>query len=196
MARYCTIVLSAMMLLTGCAKPERAVTLQYATVLPSPQPVARFQLVDQHGQAFSNANLLGSWTIVFSGFTYCPDICPLTLGQLQAAERQMTSTRQHKLVFLSVDPKRDTPASLKQYLHWFEPEWIGLTGNLGELSTLLDSLGLARVRIPALNDDNYSIEHSTAIVLLDPQGRKAGYWKAPLDSAQLAADFSALPAAN
>tara|TARA_R110002126_G_scaffold97190_8_gene226733 strand:- start:9186 stop:9359 length:174 start_codon:yes stop_codon:yes gene_type:complete len=57
-------------------------------------------------------------------------------------------------------------------------------------------MGLAQVRIPALPGENYSIEHSTAIVLLDPQGRMAGYWKAPLNTAQLAADFSSLPAAN
>jgi protein SCO1 len=196
MLPHCQIVLCSLLLLTACAKPEQALTLQHATVLAAPRPIVPFQLLDQHGQAFTNAELLGSWTIVFSGFTYCPDICPLTLGQLQAAERQMTSVRQHKMVFITVDPERDTPTSLKQYLHWFEPEWIGLTGDAGELSAVLSALGLAQVKIPAVSGDNYSIEHSTAIVLLNPLGRMAGYWKAPLDTAQLAADFSALPAAD
>lgn len=182
------------LLLVACSKPVPELALQYATVLPVPRVVARFNLINQNNSVFTNTDLQGRWTILFSGFTYCPDICPLTLGQLQAAEQQMTVDKQHRVIFVSVDPQRDTPQSLQQYLHWFQPDWIGLTGEPAELSTLLDSLGLAQVRIPATSEGDYSIEHSTAIVLLDPQGRMAAYWKAPLDTAQLAADFSALPA--
>ncbi|MAD75301.1 MAG: SCO family protein [Rheinheimera sp.] len=188
--------LLCLLLLYACSKPDHQLSLQYATVLTEPRPLAHFQLQDQHGNAFSNTDLEGSWTILFSGFTYCPDICPLTLGQLLAAEQQMTGSRQHKIVFITVDPERDTPASLKQYLGLFQPQWIGLTGKPENLSKLLDSMGLAQVRIPSLPGENYSIEHSTAIVLLNPQGKMAGYWKAPLDTAQLAADFSLLPATN
>tara|TARA_R110002126_G_scaffold97190_8_gene226734 strand:- start:9408 stop:9698 length:291 start_codon:yes stop_codon:yes gene_type:complete len=96
--------------------------LQYAIVLNEPRPLVNFELQDQHGNTFSNADLQGSWTILFSGFTYCPDICPLTLGQLQAAEQQMSGNRQHKVVFITVDPERDTSASLKQYLGLFQPQ--------------------------------------------------------------------------
>lgn len=190
------IVLASLMLLAACTTQESALSLHYATVLETPRPLAQFQLLDQHGQSFSNKDLSGSWSIVFSGFTYCPDICPLTLGQLQAAEQQMTSDRLHKVIFITVDPERDTPASLQQYLHWFDPHWIGVTGEAAQLSKVLDSLGLAQVRIPATQGDNYSIEHSTAIVLLNPKGQMAGYWKAPLVTAQLAADFSMLPAVD
>jgi protein SCO1 len=195
MTRSYRIAFASLLLLVACSKPTPPLSLLYATVLETPRPLAQFQLLDQHGQAFSNHDLLGSWSIVFSGFTYCPDICPLTLGQLQAAEQQMTSAKAHKVIFITVDPERDTPASLQQYLHWFDADWIGVTGASSELSNLLDSLGLAQVRIPATQDDNYSIEHSTAIVLINPQGQMAGYWKAPLVTTQLAADFSALPAA-
>lgn len=181
-------------LLVACSQPEHKLVLQYATVLPAPRAVADFSLFNQHSTAFTNADLHGHWSILFSGFTYCPDICPLTLGQLQAAEQQMTGSKQHQIIFVTVDPERDTPDSLKQYLHWFQPDWIGLTGEPAELSVLLDSLGLAQVRIPATTAGDYSIEHSTAIVLLNPQGQMAAYWKAPLDTGQLAADFSALPA--
>jgi protein SCO1 len=180
----------------ACAKPDAVLTLQYGTVLPASRPLSQFNLLDQAGNAFSNADLKGSWTILFSGFTYCPDICPLTLAQLNAAEQQMTGRKRHKFIFVTVDPERDTPSSLKQYLHWFQPDWIGLTGATAELSILLDSLGLSRVRIPATTGDNYSIEHATAIILLDPQGQMAGFWKAPLDTQQLAQDFSALPAVD
>jgi protein SCO1 len=189
---YKAIIL-VLLSLTACTEPKTDLALQYGTVLPTPRPLAEFQLVDQHGDTFSNANLRGNWTVVFSGFTYCPDICPLTLGQLQAAEQEMTGEKKHRVVFVTVDPQRDTVSSLKQYLNFFEPNWTALTGTNTELSALLDSLGMSRVRIPAVSGENYSIEHSTALVLLDPHGRMAGYWKAPLNTTKLAADFSALP---
>jgi protein SCO1 len=189
---YIAIIL-VLLSLTACAETKTHLVLQYGTVLPTPRPLAEFQLIDQHGDTFSNANLRGNWTVVFSGFTYCPDICPLTLGQLQAAEQAMTVEKKHRVVFVTVDPQRDTASSLKQYLNFFVPNWTALTGANTELSALLDSLGMSRVRIPAVRGENYSIEHSTALVLLDPQGRMAGYWKAPLNTTELAADFSALP---
>lgn len=194
MLRSLPCALISLLMLVACSKTERELVLQYGTVLPTPRPVADFMLLDQNNITFTNTDLHGSWTILFSGFTYCPDICPLTLGQLHAAEQQMTVQNQHKVIFVTVDPERDNPAGLKQYLQWFQPRWIGLTGEPAELSILLDSLGLSQVRIPSTTTGNYSIEHSTAIVLLDPQGRMAAYWKAPLNTAQLAADFSALPA--
>jgi len=194
MLRYLSVALVSLLMLPACSETKPELVLQYATVLPAPRPVADFALLNQDNITFTNTDLHGHWTILFSGFTYCPDICPLTLGQLNAAEQQMTMRKQHKVIFVTVDPERDNPAGLKQYLQWFQPNWTGLTGKPAELSILLDSLGLSQVRIPSTTDDNYSIEHSTAIVLLDPQGRMAAYWKAPLDAAQLAADFSALPA--
>lgn len=184
------------MLLSACSEPAPNVQLSYATELDTARPLAPFQLQDQNGNLFSNANLLGTWSLVFSGFTFCPDICPLTLGQLKAAEQQMPHLRHHQVIFITVDPERDTAASLKQYLQMFQPHWIGLTGEQKDLSSLLGSLGMAQVRIPGTAAENYSIEHSTAIVLLNPQGHMAAYWKAPFDIAQLAADFSALPALN
>ena len=188
------IVLSLM--LPACSEPRQDLRLRYATQLDTARPVAAFQLRAQDDSAFTNDNLLGRWSLIFSGFTFCPDICPLTLGQLQAAEQQMTGPRRHQVIFVTVDPERDTAASLKQYLQLFQPHWIGLTGAQSELSTLLNSLGMAQVRIPQTASSQYSIEHSTAIVLLDPQGRMTAYWKAPFDTAQLAADFSALPAVD
>lgn len=188
------IVLSLM--LPACSEPRQDLRLRYATQLDTARPVAAFQLRAQDDSAFTNDNLLGHWSLIFSGFTFCPDICPLTLGQLQAAEQQMTGPRRHQVIFVTVDPERDTAASLKQYLQLFQQHWIGLTGAQSELSTLLNSLGMAQVRIPQTASSQYSIEHSTAIVLLDPQGRMTAYWKAPFDTAQLAADFSALPAVD
>jgi len=193
-----SFLLSLLLSLAACSEPDdnssmRNLSLQYATVLPAPRPLATFVLSDQHGAPFTNADLLGHWTVVFSGFTSCPDICPLTLAQLNSAESSMTGQKHHKVIFITVDPQRDTTSNLKQYLAWFQPKWIGLTGTDEHLSALLASLGMAQVKVPAVAGDNYGIEHSTALVLLDPQGRMAGYWKAPLEPAELAADFSALP---
>jgi protein SCO1/2 len=193
MIRHLFIWISTGVLLIACTDSNVVLSLQHATVLEAPRPVAQFRLTDQTGSEFTNADLSGQWSIIFSGFTYCPDVCPLTLAQLREVEQQLGNLRHHRTVFVSVDPERDTPALLAQYLGWFNPDWIGLTGTAQELSTLLDSLGMAQVRVPIGQGGDYTVDHSTAVVLIDPQARMIGYWKAPLDARQLAEDLAILP---
>lgn len=186
--------LFAMILLSGCTRQDEPLALAYGTSVASPRPVAEFQLTDQTGAAFSRDNLLGQWTVLFSGFTHCPDVCPLTLGQIRNAEDRLESPFHHQVVFVSVDADRDTPELLREYLGWFDRDWVGLTGSGAELKPLLDSLELAYVRVPLGADGDYTMDHATAVVLIDPQGRLVGYWKAPLDARRLAADLATLPA--
>lgn len=162
-------------------------------MLESPRPVADFTLVDQHGEMFQASELRGHWTVLFSGFTHCPDICPATLGLLKSVEERLDGAPTHRTVFVSVDPDRDTPERLREYLEWFDPEWIGLTGKNAELDGLLDSLGMAHVRVPQ-GEGGYTMDHATAVVLINPDGDMVGYWKAPLDAAALAEDLGRLPA--
>lgn len=191
--------LIALAMLSACAgpglsTPSSAPSLENAVLLHSPRPVAEFQMKDQTDTAFSRANLLGHWTLLFTGFTHCPDVCPMTLSHIRHAEQQLTGPPHHQVVFVSVDPARDTPEVIEAYLGWFSPEWIGLRGDDNELARLLDSLGLAYVRVPLGNEGAYTVDHSTAVMLIDPEGRAVGYWKAPLDATQLAQDLAALPA--
>lgn len=181
-------------LLSACTRQEEPLVLTYATMVKVPRPVAEFQLTDQSGETFTRADLLGRWTLLFSGFTHCPDVCPLTLSQIRNAEQSLKSPRHHQVVFVSVDSQRDSPEVLREYLAWFDPGWVGLTGSGAELKPLLDSLELAYVRVPLGTQGDYTMDHATAVVLIDPRGRLTGYWKAPLDARQLATDLAALPA--
>ncbi|WP_405242288.1 SCO family protein [Lentisalinibacter salinarum] len=176
-------------LLGGCDKNAE---LRHARVVDPPRPVATFELTGHTGAPFSRDDLMGRWTVLFSGFTHCPDICPATLGILKAAGKGLDASRV-QTVFVSVDPERDTLERLAGYLAWFDEDWIGLTGEREALDRLLDSLQMAYVRVPTGNGE-YTMDHATAVALIDPQGRMTAFWSAPLDVGELREDLASLPA--
>jgi len=184
-------IVAACLLINGCVATDTdpMETLEHASVLSEPRPVAAFQLSDQHGRIFTQEQLRGSWTILFAGFIHCPDICPGTLALLaDVQERAGISPDQLRTVFVSIDPERDTPENLAEYLDYFNPEWIALTGQKPELDQLMASLELAYVRVP-VGGGEYTMDHSTALVLIDPEGRMRGYFTAPLDVDELVHDL-------
>lgn len=179
-------------LLAACSDPDRPAQLEYLAALDSPRAVADFALVNQHGQSFGADSLRGHWSVLFLGFTYCPDICPTTLGLLASVQKQLPeSGRQPQFVFVSADPERDTPARLGEYIGLFNPEWTALSGPAEQLDRLVESLSLAYVKVPVGGGD-YTIDHSTALVLIDPQARMVGFYPAPHEPAELLADFGKL----
>ena len=131
-----------------------------------------FQLVDQNGKPTTEATLKGQWNAVFFGFTYCPDVCPGTLQALAAASDQLgPKAKDLKIVFISVDPARDTPQAVKDFLSGDNlPRNIqGLTGTPEQTAAAAKAY---RVYYKAVGDGpNYSVDHSTAIYLMDPKGR-------------------------
>jgi protein SCO1/2 len=168
--------------------------LDTGTVLPEPHPVAAFELVDQEGRAFDKEALEGRWSLVFAGFTHCPDICPTTLAMLSELGGRLGAAGP-RIVFVSVDPERDTPARLAAYLRHFGPELVGATGSPTAIASFTRNLGLAQVKIPGTGSD-YTVDHSTALVLIDPQVRVAGYFQPPHDVDALAADLATLAGAG
>lgn len=179
-------------LLAGCSDHDRPARFEYLVALASPKAVADFALVDQHGQSFDADSLRGHWSVLFLGFTYCPDICPTTLGVLASVQKQLpASDRLPQFVFVSADPERDTPARLGEYVGLFNPEWTALSGPFEQLDRLVQSLSLAYVKVPVGGGD-YTIDHSTALVLIDPEARMVGFYPAPLDPAELVADLENL----
>lgn len=171
-----------------------AVELELASgvALPQPRNLPDFQLVDQHAQPFGRASLEGGWTLLFAGFTHCPDICPTTLATLAAVDAQLRgSGAEFDMVFLSLDPERDGPDALGPYLAHFNPEFIGATGARDEIERLMAGLGLAYIRVPT-GGDGYTIDHSAALVLIDPDARVAAYFKPPLAADRIAADLATL----
>jgi len=178
--------------LAGCERWSALPTMQHALLADPPVPVPEFQLTDQHEVPFSRTELLGRWTLLFSGFTHCPDICPATLGILRAAQSGLAPRDDLQTVFVTVDPARDSAEALADYLSWFDERWIGLTGAPEQLDRLLDSLQMAYVRVPT-GGGEYTMDHATAVALIDPQGRLMAWWRAPIVAADLAADLRGLP---
>jgi protein SCO1 len=169
------------------ATPELAA----GTALPTPRPVTEFAFTDQHGEPFTRASLEGHWTLLFTGFTHCPDVCPTTLA-LMAGLRREIAREDLQFLFVSVDPERDTPEAVARYLAHFDPALVGATGTREEMERFTAGLGLAQVRNPGVGDE-YTVDHSTALVLIDPKARLAGYFQAPHRREALASDLARLP---
>jgi protein SCO1/2 len=168
-----------------------APTVKSGVLLQQPRPLAEFSLVDQDGRPFTRASLQGGWTLLFAGYTHCPDICPTTLALMKALEQKLAADgRAVRMVFLSVDPARDTPQRLKEYVRAFSPNIEGVSGPTGQLDVLCRSLGLAYTKVPETGAADYSMDHSAALTLLNPRGEIAGYFQPPLQLDALAADLA------
>ncbi|QNN47225.1 SCO family protein [Thermomonas brevis] len=167
------------------------------TLLPTPRTLPTFSLQQANGIALTPETLQGHWTVVFLGFTHCPDVCPTTLAQLAGAQKQwasMPEASRPRVLFVSADPERDTPQLVAQYAHAFHPDTLAATAPLPQLEAFARSLSLVFMKVPGPSDDpaDYSIDHSAALVLLDPQARMAGVAQPPFDVKGIAADLETL----
>ena len=164
-------------------------------VLPEPRVVEDFSLTDQHSQPFSLAELRGHWSLIFFGFTNCPDVCPGTLYDLQkvneAIEQQLEADKPRpQIIFVSVDPERDSPGKMEQYLSYFDPGFIGLTGDHVQLLPLTRQLGIAyRIEDHDPGVTQYGVDHSASILLTDREGQLFGVFPAPHDASKISADL-------
>lgn len=177
---------------TSPPAPPPAAT-RSAILLPSPRPIAEFALADQDGSPFTREQLKDHWTLLFAGFTHCPDVCPTTLGVMKALEQQLPAAAARvQMLFLSVDPERDTPAVLKRYVRYFSPTFIGVTGPTPQLDALTSSLGLAYMKAAGATAADYSVDHSAALALINPQAQVAAYFQPPHLAAAIAGDLAGI----
>jgi len=142
-----------------------------AFVLPTPTPLPEFTLVDQHGEDVTVDVFRNHWSLVFFGFTHCPDICPTTLQVLSVARKTLADSGQHPLprvVLVSVDPERDTPELMAQYMGYFGDDNLGITGSLDEVKKLTKELGIFFAKQPG-DEENYSVDHSAAVLVVNPE---------------------------
>jgi protein SCO1/2 len=166
---------------------QGAVPLGAGTWLPQPRALASFQLTDAAGAPFTNARLAGRPTLLFFGFTHCPDVCPTTL----AALAQLVKARplpQMQVVFVSIDPDRDSAELLQAYLAAFDPRFIGVRGPSAALAPLLRSLSAIAVR-QDLPGGDYTMDHSATLYLLDTHARLVAVFSPPFSVAALSADL-------
>ena len=151
-----------------------------AVVLNTPRIFSDFELVDHRGEVFNQEHLQDVWTIVFFGFTHCPDICPTTLAILNDTYSKLKDRERERMqiVMISIDPERDTVEKLAEYVPYFNNEFIGVTGNKHLIKRLTAELNVAYNKVP-LDSDDYTVDHSTQLVLINPKGHYHGFFKAP-----------------
>jgi protein SCO1/2 len=177
------------------AAPELATGSQ---LVPS-RALPDFSLIDGQGRKFGAANLRGHWSIMFFGYTNCPDFCPTTLSTLAALEKRLRAIKGAvipQVLFVSVDAKRDTPAQLAKYVPYFDPSFIGLTAaDQPSIEAVAAKFGVAVVITP-LQDGTYTVDHSGTLLVLDPQGRLAAMLTGPFTVPALAADWQRITAGS
>jgi protein SCO1 len=149
-----------------------------------------FKLTDQYGQPITDADLKGKPFLVFFGYTHCPDVCPTTLFDVSEVMRSLGKDADRtKALFVTVDPDRDTPAVLKDYLSSFDPHLIGATGDEAALNKVEKEYRVYAKKVPTGKDGDYSMDHSAIVYLMDKQGRFVAPFKLDRKPEQAAAEL-------
>jgi len=140
-----------------------------------------FNLIDSNEKEFLPQDFEGKWNVLFFGFTFCPDICPITMRMLSRIEKEIDSQELDKIrIFLvTVDPDRDSPDQLKVYLENFSENFIGLTGGLDQIYNFATRVNAPFSPISNSKDPHYTVDHTGSIILINPEGNYAGFFRAP-----------------
>jgi len=149
-------------------------------VLKQARQIAVPELIKHDGKPFTNEDLSGQWTLMFFGYTHCPDICPATMNVLAEA-KQKSGADFPQVVFISVDPQRDTVDLLGGYVHYFDPEFIGVTGDEKMIQALTLQMSVMHMKVPGESgeENDYLVDHSSSVMLLNAKGQVTAYLKAP-----------------
>ena len=150
-------------------------------LIEPPRNLGAFNLMDSAGKEFLPKDFEGKWNMLFFGFTFCPDICPITMSMLSRIEKGLDIENQEKIrIFLvTVDPDRDSPDQLKVYLENFSENFIGLTGGLDQIYNFATRVNAPFNPIKNNKESNYTVDHTGSIILINPEGNYAGFFRAP-----------------
>lgn len=177
--------------------------LSSATLLTPPKTVQPTGLIDQDGKPFGIEQFRGAYTFIFFGYTHCPDICPATLYQFKSMakvlqEQHPAIHKKTRFMLVSIDPERDTPQYLKDYVQYYNPEFIGITGQLDDIKQFSRQMGVIFERreneddAGNTEDNNYLVDHSSAILLSNPQGQLQAVFSAPHQANTIIKDYQSL----
>lgn len=166
-----------------------------AYLFEKPRELSPFQLLNQDGRPFTAADLKGHWSLLFFGFTFCPDVCPTTMAELSEFYGKLDPAvaADTRILLVSVDPARDTPEKLKEYVTYFNPRFKGVTGEFLTLHRFATELNIPFSKVPG-GGENYQVEHSANIALVNPQGHYVGFFKAPHEVPKLLVTYQSIRA--
>lgn len=168
----------------------------HGTIVKKPKNVTNFSLTSSDGENFDDSKLLGQWSMLFFGYTRCPDICPTTLNTLSGMYKQLNSLPQNKkprVIFVSIDPEHDTSNQANKYSKYFNNNFIGLSGKRNQINQLSKSLGVVAQKVDLKNSDGdeqaYVYDHSSTLYIINPKGQLQAILTAPHKSDNLATDY-------
>jgi protein SCO1/2 len=182
------------LVLARLALAPRAVPVpatENATILPTPRELPALDLVDQDGQALGPGFFRDRWTLVFFGFTHCPDVCPTTLTVMAQARKQLADLPEDKrprVLLITVDPERDTPPRLKEYVRFFDASFGAATGTLAGVEQAAGAFAVPFAKVP-LPGGGYTMDHGAGVYLVAPSGSIIAYSSPPLQPDVIARDY-------
>ncbi len=165
---------------------------EHALVFSAPRTLPDFSLIDHGGGQFGPQQLAGSWKLLFFGFTRCPDVCPTTLQTLAAASRKLDDLPEPlrpSVIMVTVDPLRDTVEALAAYVPYFDPDFVGVTGDMNQIQTLTQAMGVAYAYTPGTGSDDYGVEHTASIFMLNPDGDVVAVFGTPHSVEGIESDY-------
>jgi protein SCO1/2 len=197
------VIIIALVLYFGMRhhSPVHNVKIQ-GVYLPLPVAIAPFHLTDNHGKIFTNENLKGHWTMLFFGFTNCGFVCPTTLTELnkmyQQLQNKLSKNNLPQVIFISVDPARDTVKRINEYVTAFNPQFIGLRGKESATEKLENELHIMaeKMQTSRKGKNNYTIDHTAEILLINPAGQLQAYMSYPHTAEQMIKDYNLILGSN
>lgn len=173
----CVAIMTSLFIFHLQHKPKAIqLSSDYGTLFPVPRDLKPFELT-MGDKKFSQKDFNGHWTLLFFGFTHCSNVCPATLDMMNRAYTTLHEQIPNlQVVLVSLDPERDTAEKLANYTRSFNPHFIGVTGELKDIRKFQSQLGIYSAR-DAAKEENYQIEHTSSIMLINPQGKWAGLFR-------------------
>jgi protein SCO1/2 len=181
-------LLVARMIVPPRAEPPAT---ERATVLPAARALPALDLVDQDGRPLPPEFFAGHWTLVFFGFTQCPDVCPTTLATLAQVRRQLADlppAEQPRTLLVSVDPERDPPQRLAAYVRFFDPSFLAATGTAEATAAAAAAFGVPYAKVPT-PEGGYTMDHGSGLFVVGPAGGIVAYLSAPHEADVIARDY-------
>lgn len=163
------------------------------SILSPARKIAVPALLKDNGELFTLEDLTGQWHLLFFGYTHCPDICPTTMGVLAQAKKTALANNQTfpQVVFISVDPQRDSVDMLGDYVRYFDDDFIGVTGKEDLIKALTLQMSVVYMKMPVAgaSDSAYLVDHSSALLLLNPEGKLVAFLNPPHEPKTILKDF-------